>query len=67
VAKHLLRLFEKHPEHWEAVGYLNIGDAGASKGLAGHLSAWHGSSPEKHKPFVRSVAEMFGIELPNAQ
>jgi len=67
VAKHLLRLLEKSPGHWEAVGYLNLGDPAASKTFTGYLSAWHAHSPERHKPFVRSVAELLGIELPKAR
>jgi hypothetical protein len=63
VAKHLLRLLEESPEHWEALGYLNLGDPEASKSFTGYLSAWHAHSPEKHRPFVRSIAERFGIKI----
>ena len=63
VAKHLLRLLEADPSRWEAVGYLNRGAPERSKTLSGYLSAWHEDVPAKHRPFVRRVAGLFGVEL----
>jgi len=63
VARHLLGLLEKSPEHWRAVGYLNHREPDASKGFAGFLSAWRDESPKRHKPFVEAVAGLFAVKL----
>jgi hypothetical protein len=63
VAGELLPLFEKHPQHWEAIGYLNSARPSESRSFSAYLEDWHKSSPEKHKPFIRQIAERFGIVL----
>lgn len=60
----LLPLFEKAPEHWEAVGYLNAGDTGATRSFPVYLADWHAQAPLKHKPFIRQVALLLGVSLP---
>ncbi len=63
VAVALLPLFEKAPEHWEAVGWLNAGDTGGARSFPVYLADWHAQAPLKHKLFVRQVAQQLGISL----
>jgi len=63
VAGALLPLFEKQPEHWEAVTYLNAASSQEPRSFQQYLQDWHKHCPEKHKPFVRQIAEQFGISV----
>ena len=63
VAGVLLPLFEAHPEHWESVGYLNLGATSKPRSFPQYLDDWHRHSPEKHRPFVRRIAGQFGIAV----
>ncbi len=55
VARRLLPLFERDPDGWDAVRYLNL-DAGDNDAtLAQFLGHWHANAPASHKPFVESV------------
>lgn len=63
VASELLPLFEKHPQHWEAIGYLNSAEPSEAQSFREYLQRWHEHSPEKHKRFIRQIAERFGIVL----
>ena len=67
IAKQLLPLFEAKPEHWAALAYLNRGDIPKLKRFELYLANWHKQVPKKHKPFVASVANEFGITLPLAE
>lgn len=62
-AVQLLPLFEKSPEHWEAITWLAKAKKGHSESFPDFLKAWQGHCPEKHRAFVATVAEQFGIEL----
>jgi len=64
VAVKLLPLFEKQPEHWEAVTWLNARPSGKPRSLAEYLGAWRDACPPEHKPFVTEIARVFGISLP---
>ncbi|HPD14469.1 MAG TPA: hypothetical protein PLE19_05940 [Planctomycetota bacterium] len=64
VAAALLPLFEKQPEHWEAVTWLNAQPVREPRTLEQHLAAWRAHCPEKHRPFVAEIAKVFGIALP---
>lgn len=64
VARVLLPLFEKQPQHWEAVAYLNSAKPHESRSFSAYLRDWHESCPEKHKAFVRQVALKFAVLLP---
>ncbi len=64
VAGVLLPLFEQHPEHWAAVGYLNLEELPGSQSFPEYLAAWHRGCPKKHQSFVRRIADRFGIVLP---
>lgn len=63
VALQLLPLFEADPSRWEAVGYLNHSPSDAAASFKSYLAAWHGDAPARHKPFIRQVAKLFGVEL----
>ena len=60
----LLPLFEKAPEHWEAVLWLNAADTGARRSFPVFLADWQAQAPRRHKPFIREVAQLLGISLP---
>jgi len=64
VAGVLLPLFEEHPEHWEAVGYLNAEALDGPRSFREYLQDWHRNVPKKHKAFVRRIAGLFDIKLP---
>ncbi|MEZ5967389.1 MAG: hypothetical protein R3F56_26360 [Planctomycetota bacterium] len=66
VATALLPLFEKEPEHWEAVTWLNAGDPVPGRDFTAYLRAWHEHVPAKHKGFVARVARELGIEVATA-
>jgi hypothetical protein len=63
VAVQLLPLFEKTPEHWAAVGWLNAEKHDKTYDLKRTFEAWHRNCPEPHKGFVREVAKQFEIEI----
>ena len=63
VAGVLLPLFEQHPEHWQAIEYLNVGPPSESDTFKQYLQHWHRHSPARHRPFVRQIAGEFGIAL----
>ncbi len=67
VAVKLLPLFEKTSSGWRAIRYLNMGDASENQSFQTYLSKWHQRVPEKHKPFVLSIARAFEIEITNQQ
>jgi hypothetical protein len=60
----LLPLFEKSPDHWMAVYYLNQNKPRDTRQtLAQRLQNWHDETPKDHQPFVRAIAKEFGIPL----
>ena len=63
IAVQLLPLFEKNPAHWEAITWLNRAKKGHSESLADYLQAWHDHCPQKHRVFIKQIAERFEIEL----
>lgn len=65
VAVALLPLFEKEPERWEAVQYLNAADTSPPRSFELYVSDWRAQAPAKHKPFVTALAREMGVELRN--
>jgi len=63
VAVQLLPLFEKSPEHWEAITWLAKAKKGHSGSLPDFLKAWQTHCPEKHRAFVAAIAEKFAMDL----
>jgi len=60
VAVVLLPLFEKQPENWEAITWLNDGKSHGDRTFAKYLVDWQAQVPEKRRPIVRQIAEKFG-------
>lgn len=63
VATALLPMFEKEPEHWGAVYYLNQGKPKTQQSFEQRLQNWHDQTPEEHRAFIRAIAKQFEIEL----
>jgi hypothetical protein len=63
VAVQLLPLFDKAPEHWEAITWLAKAKKGHGESFAEFLKAWQGHCPEKHRDFVAAIAQKFAIDL----
>ena len=61
VAIRLLPLFEKHPEGWKAIHYLNESVWEEEQDFPTYLRSWYRHTPEDLKPFVEKVGEAFGI------
>jgi hypothetical protein len=59
----LLRLLEEKPEHWEAVRWLNHTHGPRGETFQRYLLRWHDAVPERHRSFVRRVAELYGIGI----
>jgi hypothetical protein len=57
----LLPLFEKEPEHWNAVRYLNTTPAVDGLSLRDYFLKWHKASPEKHRDFILRIGRAYGI------
>ena len=64
VASVLLPLFERQPEHWEAVARLNGDGALEAHSFAEYLNQWYRNCPVGHRNFVEEVAGQFEIILP---
>jgi hypothetical protein len=63
VAAALLPLFEKNPEHWEAVKFLNQWDPQKELSLRDYLRDWHERVPQMHRAFVAEIAGLFEITV----
>ncbi len=59
VAGQLLPLFEEKPQRWEAIGWLNAADVKQSQTLGEFLADWERNSPERHREFIREIAQRF--------
>lgn len=63
VALQLLPLLEAEPRAWEAVTFLNLGTRDRKQPLDAFLAEWRQNSPERLRPFVTRVAQLFGIRF----
>lgn len=61
VAGMLLPLFEKHPEAWVTIGYLNLEESDATESFEQYLANWHRNTPAHHRPLVERIIELFGF------
>jgi hypothetical protein len=61
IAIELLPLFEKNPEGWRAVHYINESVWNETQDFTTYLRNWYRHTPKDLKPFVAKVAEKFGI------
>ena len=63
VAGMLLPLFEEYPEGWAALSYLNLEESDATGPFQTYLQNWHRNTPERHRPFVARIVELFGYPV----
>ncbi len=59
----LLAVFERHPENWNAIRWLNSSPSPQGETFAQYLSKWHQAAPREHSEFVASVAALYGISI----
>ena len=59
VASNLLPIFERNPELWESVRYLNAAKPRKSESFESYLNNWYANSPEKHRKLIREIIYMF--------
>jgi hypothetical protein len=62
-----LQLFEQQPERWEAVRWLNSSPAAEAQTFPQYLQKWHDAVPERHRAFVKQMAELFGVAVSAAR
>ena len=62
-AVQLLPIFEKAPDHWEAVTWLNTEKMTEAHTFAEYLKAWRANAPEKHRAFIDEIAKALGLGL----
>lgn len=58
----LLPLFEKTPDLWRAIGYLNADQASAAKTFPEYLADWQAACPPREQELVRQTMALFGIK-----
>lgn len=61
VATTLLPLFEREPEMWQAIAYLNADRSSAAKPFAAYLADWHAACPPASRQLVADAMRLFGI------
>lgn len=63
IAIALLPLFEAEPTHWEALLSLNKIRGDERRSFPRYLGDWSRSAPEKHRDFIRTIAERLGTTV----
>ena len=58
----LLPLFEKTPDLWRAIGYLNTDQASAAKTFPEYLADWQAACPPREQELVHQTMALFGIK-----
>jgi hypothetical protein len=58
----LLPLFEKAPDLWRAIGYLNADQTSAAKAFPEYLADWQAACPPREQELVRQTMALFGIK-----
>ncbi len=64
VAGMLLPLFEENPEAWSTIAYLNLQESDATGSFQQYLANWHKNTPERQRPLVARIIELFGFPVP---
>ncbi len=59
VANLLLPLFERDPENWDTLSYLNLDPGDARSSLQDYLRHWYRNAPAEHKAFIFDVLGLF--------
>jgi hypothetical protein len=60
----LLPLFERNPEHWAAIGYLNLDQKAVTASFMEYLESWRSAVPAKHRQFISEVIALFKMPEP---
>lgn len=61
VANLLLPLFQRNPENWSSLSYLNLDPGDARGSLQDYLRNWYLNAPAEHKTFIADVLGMFDM------
>jgi hypothetical protein len=61
VATLLLPLFERNPENWDALCYLNLDPTDARNSLQQYLRNWYHNAPAEHRSFIAGVLALVGV------
>ena len=61
VANLLLPLFERNPENWATLAYLNLDPSDARSSLRDYLHHWYQNAPAAHQTFIADVLGLFGV------
>ena len=59
----LLHLFEQEPMRWEAIRWINSSPSPAGETFQQYLQKWHRAVPQRHQPFVQTIAKLYGQSL----
>jgi hypothetical protein len=62
MAAALLPVFEKNPQHWEAIRYLNVTPARSGLTFKQYLAKWKKDAPQKHHGLIDGIARVFAVE-----
>jgi hypothetical protein len=62
MAAALLELFERQPEHWESITWLNSSPSPPDETFSTYLTKWLRAVPARHQVFVAKLRATFGIE-----
>lgn len=65
LATALLPLFEREPQSWRAIAYLNADAASAGKGFAEFLGDWYLACPPELRDVVHQTMTLFGFTPPS--
>lgn len=63
VAVRLLPIFEKHPELWGAVAYVNRGPDRNSRDFPEYMQSWYDQAPRHFGGEIAAIAALFGIAV----
>lgn len=69
IANLLLPLFERNPENWQALRYMNLDPEDARSSLRAYLSRWYANTPLAHRELVAGVLALLALDdvLPSWQ
>ena len=63
-ASAMLAMLEANPTDWQAVGAMNLSLPDKGDTFEAFLADWLARTPDKHKKFVKKVADLFEITIP---
>lgn len=59
----LLAAFERQPQHWNAIRWLNSSPSPKGETFPQYLLKWQRAAPPKHSAFISSIASLYGLSL----